>query len=79
MFCTCVVYPFPIIFCRCSISIFAVTLAYIVDTSEEEALPMWISAGLWAIVSTQLFFIPYSAWPLLSMAKLFIKENGMGH
>ena len=51
-----------------TINIFATLLAWQAETSEEPTLPLWVVLGLYACLSTQLFFIPYAVWPIIDMA-----------
>ena len=57
-----------------TINIFATLLAWQAETSEESTLPLWVVLGLYACLSTQLFFIPYAAWPIIGMAKLELQH-----
>ena len=60
---------------ECAINIFACLLSWVAETSLEETLPIWVTGGLWLVLATQFFFVPYSAWPMWEMLKLYLEHT----
>ena len=57
-----------------SINIFATLLSWQAETNESDTLPSWVIWGLYGCLSTQLYFIPMAAWPIIDMAKLSLQH-----